>query len=125
MKGPWSTWSITSFAATRAGARPGRKRSITLNQYVSNGPTQKHPTAPNFRRARGAVLDGDALLALDGLRRAVARHVGRAGPERFDAVGVGCEARVVPGQEAAAGERHWLLAVVARVRAKVRRGSEH
>jgi hypothetical protein len=39
MKGPWSTWSMTNFAATRAGARPGRMRSMTLNQYVSSGPT--------------------------------------------------------------------------------------
>ena len=44
---------MTNFAATRAGARPGKNRSITLNQYVSSGPTQKQPTAPNFN-ARAA-----------------------------------------------------------------------
>ena len=44
-------------AVRRAHARPGRKRSITLNQYVSSGPTQKQPTAPNFsaRAARSCA----------------------------------------------------------------------
>ena len=102
--------------ALRGDARRRPSRQEALHHIKPVREQWSDPEAAHgaeLQRPRSAVLYHDIFLALDGLRRAVGGDICGTRPEGLDAVGVGREPRVVPGQEAAAGERHLLFCFLA------------